>query len=115
MIRTFANPTEQSETTGSSPAQTTTIPGRTAWDTFLSCIASLCMLKCMYQMGYTIKKSSEERHDILDAFISIDGIEKARKYLQFLINTRSAMKNGVYEKAVSKWQEDLDYISGNTQ
>ncbi len=70
--------------------------------------------KCsdLYILGYTTKKSLEERRMILDSFVDTDGAEKARRLLQFLINTRSTMKNGIYEKSVSKWQEDLDYLSG---
>ncbi len=66
----------------------------------------------LFSMGYSTRKSLEERHAILDSFVSTDGVERARKHLQFLINTRSAMKNGIYEKAVAKWLEDLDYLSG---
>ena len=63
-------------------------------------------------MGYTTKKSPEERRKILEAFVSAEGVEKARKYLQFLINTRKGRKNGIYENAVAKWLEDLEYITG---
>lgn len=63
-------------------------------------------------MGYTTKKSPEERRKILEAFVSAEGVEKTRKYLQFLINTRKGMKNGIYENAVAKWLEDLEYITG---
>ena len=65
----------------------------------------------LFSMGYTTRKSSDERHEILDEFVRIDGVERARKYLLFLINTRSQMKNGIYKNAVSKWSEDLDYLS----
>lgn len=66
----------------------------------------------LFTMGYTTKKSPEERRKILEAFVSAEGVEKARKYLQFLINTRKGMKNGIYENAVAKWLEDLEYITG---
>jgi len=65
----------------------------------------------LFRMGYTTRKSPEERHKILDAFVSAEGVEKAKKYLQFLIYTRKGMKNGIYEKAVAKWLEDLEYIT----
>ena len=66
----------------------------------------------LFTMGYTTKKSPEERRKILEAFVSAEGVEKARKYLQFLINTRKGRKNGIYENAVAKWLEDLEYITG---
>ena len=66
----------------------------------------------LFSMGYSTRKSMEERHAILDSYINVDGVERAKKHLQFLINTRSAVKNGIYANAVSKWQEDLDYLSG---
>ncbi len=70
--------------------------------------------KCskLFNMGYSTRKSPEERHKILDSFIDTDGIEKAKRHLQFLVNTRKHMKNGIFEDSVSKWLEDLEYLSG---
>lgn len=66
----------------------------------------------LYTMGYNTRKSPGERQKILDAFVSAEGVEKAIKFLQFLINTRKDMKNGIYKKSVAKWLEDLEYITG---
>lgn len=65
----------------------------------------------LFSMGYTTMKNAEERRAILDSFIAADGAEKAKRYLNFLINTRSNMKNGIYANSVSKWTEDLNYIN----
>ena len=63
------------------------------------------------EMGYSVDKSMDRRHQILKNAIDLFGKRKVTDHLAFLIATRRSQTNGEtkYANAISIWQSDTNY------
>ena len=81
-----------------------------ALDSGAKAIKGLNDYSALLTKGYSTNLPQEARREILNNALSENGKQQIIKLLRFLISTRSGNKFGKYEKAISIWKEDLDFI-----
>lgn len=81
-----------------------------ALDSGAKAIKGLSDYSALLTKGYSTNLPQEVRREILNNALSENGKQQIIKLLRFLISTRSGNKLGKYEKAISIWKEDLDFI-----
>ena len=81
-----------------------------ALDSGTKVIKGLRDYSALLTKGYSTNLPQEARREILNKALSENGKQSITKLLRFLISTRSGNKLGKYEKAISIWKDDLDYL-----